>query len=107
MTSVSASASASVSPSVQDHILVIDVRTLAPQQRHATIFGRFDDLLPGESLQLVNDHDPQPLHRQLLSRSPGQFQWTCLEEGPQQWRVQITKQEVAGGKSSCCGACGG
>ncbi len=95
------------SASVQDNNNLIDVRTLAPQQRHATIFGRFDALLPGESLQLVNDHDPQPLHRQLQSRSGGQFQWTYLEEGPAQWRVQITKQEAAQGQGSCCGGCGG
>ena len=76
------------STSVQDN--TIDVRTLAPQQRHATIFGRFDELLPGETLQLVSDHDPQPLHRQLQSRSGGLFQWAYLEEGPQQWRIEIT-----------------
>lgn len=93
------------STSVQDN--TIDVRTLAPQQRHATIFGRFDELLPGETLQLVSDHDPQPLHRQLQSRSGGQFQWAYLEEGPQQWRIEITKKEAEHGKGSCCGGCGG
>ena len=93
------------STSVQDN--VIDVRTLAPQQRHATIFGRFDELLPGETLQLVSDHDPQPLHRQLQSRSGGQFQWAYLEEGPLEWRIEITKQEAEHGKGSCCGGCGG
>lgn len=89
--------------------LVIDVRELAPQERHAKIFGSFDELLPGEALQIVNDHDPLPLRRQLDSRSPGQFQWAYLQQGPDQWRVLISKVEVPEDEGSCCsgGACGG
>lgn len=89
--------------------LVIDVRELAPQERHAKIFGGFDELLPGEALQIVNDHDPLPLRRQLDSRSPGQFQWAYLQQGPDQWRVLISKVEAPEDEGSCCsgGACGG
>lgn len=87
----------------------IDVRTIPPYERHALIFGRFDALSQGGSLQLVNDHDPAPLHHQFDARSPGQFQWTYLEQGPQQWRVQITKLVPITGADSCCsgGACCG
>ena len=34
---------------------VIDVRQIPPPQRHTTIFGKFDELLPGEALQIVSD----------------------------------------------------
>ena len=88
-------------------IVDIDVRQIPPPQRHSTIFGRFDDLLPGQALQILNDHDPQPLHRQFDSRSPGQFQWAYLEQGPSQRRVLISKLEKPESSGSCCGACGG
>jgi len=88
---------------------VIDVRDIAPHERHAKIFGSFDELLPGEALQILNDHDPLPLRRQFDSRSAGQFQWAYLQQGPDQWRVLITKLESPEPESSCCsgGACGG
>lgn len=90
---------------------VIDVRQIPPPQRHTTIFGKFDELLPGEALQIVSDHDPRPLHYQFDSRSPGQFKWAYLQAGPDEWRVQISKQEMpaAAQESACCsgGACGG
>lgn len=95
--------------SIASPVIDIDVRALAPSERHSTIFGSFDDLLPGQALQIVNDHDPQPLRRQLDSRSPGQFQWAYLEQGPSQWRVLISKLELPESGGSCCsgGACGG
>ena len=86
---------------------VIDVRQIPPPQRHTTIFGKFDELLPGEAVQIVSDHDPRPLHHQFDSRSPGQFQWAYLEQGPSQWRVLISKLEKPEPSGSCCGACGG
>ena len=90
---------------------VIDVRQIPPPQRHTTIVGKCDELLPGEALQIVNDDDPRPLHYQFDSRSPGQFKWAYLQAGPDEWRVQISKQEKPADaqESSCCsgGACGG
>ena len=90
---------------------VIDVREITPRERHALIFGRFDGLLPGEALQLVNDHDPQPLRHQLQARSAGTFKWAYLQQGPDLWRVQIGKQAASknAAEDSCCsgGACCG
>ena len=88
----------------------IDVRAIAPHERHAQLFDRFDGLLPGEAFVIVNDHNPVPLRRQLEGRSPGEVQWTCLQDGPALWRVQIGKQAASkhGVEGSCCsgGACG-
>lgn len=87
---------------------LIDVRTIAPYERHALIFGRLDALDAGQSLQIVNDHDPVPLHLQLEGRAPGQYQWTYLQSGPQLWQIEITRK-AAQAKDSCCsgGACCG
>ena len=90
----------------------IDVREIAPRHRHALIFEGFDALKAGEALELVNDHDPAPLRHHFEDRSPGSFDWSYLQAGPEVWRVRIAKvQAVAAPASagSCCsgGACGG
>ncbi len=91
---------------------VIDVRSIAPRERHALIFSHFDALQPGQSMQLVNDHDPRPLHYQFQDRVGGQFEWNYLESGPAQWRIEISKVPAGtpgASGSSCCsgGACCG
>jgi len=67
----------------------IDVRSLIPAKRHERIFQLVDQLAPGGSFVLVNDHDPKPLYYQLEAEHPKQFSWTYLEKGPQVWRVEI------------------
>ena len=67
----------------------IDVRSLVPRQRHATIFDLVGRLEPGNSFVLINDHDPKPLYYQLEAEHPGSFSWTYLERGPEAWRVEI------------------
>lgn len=68
----------------------LDVRVIAPRERHPKIFDLFDSLNPGESFELINDHAPAPLYYQFLHERPGQFTWEYLEEGPETWRVRIT-----------------
>jgi uncharacterized protein (DUF2249 family) len=89
----------------------IDVRAIAPHERHAQLFARFDALRPGETFVIVNDHDPVPLRMQLNERSPRQLAWKYLQSGPALWRVQIGRQLVvqAASDDSCCsgGSCGG
>lgn len=91
-------------------VKTIELRELLPHDRHALIFATFDALQVGESLQLVNDHDPRPLRFQFEQRTPGRFAWSYLEAGPTVWRVQIDKLAVgatAAAEDSCCsgGAC--
>lgn len=70
----------------------IDVRPIIPRERHPLLFQTFDDLAVGESFELVNDHDPKPLYYQFMAERPGQLGWEYLEEGPETWRVLLTKQ---------------
>lgn len=70
---------------------VIDVRRIAPRDRHPLIFATFDGLAAGASFVLVNDHDPRPLNYQFQFERAGQFTWEYLEEGPEVWRVRIGK----------------
>lgn len=70
---------------------VLDVRQIAPRERHPLIFATFDRLRPGEAFVLVNDHDPKPLYYQFSFERSGQFTWEYLEQGPEVWRVRIGK----------------
>ena len=67
----------------------LDVRTLAPAQRHESIFMAYQALDVGAGFVLVNDHDPKPLRYQFEAEHPGEFTWDYLEAGPQVWRVRI------------------
>jgi uncharacterized protein (DUF2249 family) len=69
----------------------IDVREIAPRQRHPLIFETFEALGQGESFMLVNDHDPKPLYYQFSAEHTGAFSWEYLEQGPGTWRVRIGK----------------
>lgn len=68
---------------------VVDVRTIAPRDRHPLIFDAFENLAPGDGFYLVNDHDPKPLYYQFQAERTGQFTWEYAEQGPEIWRVRI------------------
>lgn len=74
---------------------VLDVRVIPPAQKHPAIFTTFDALGVGESFVLVNDHDPVPLRYQFEFTRAGQVGWEYLEQGPEVWRVRISKQGEA------------
>lgn len=74
---------------------IVDVRDVAPPERHPRIFGTFTHLAPGESFVLVNDHDPKPLYYQFQAELAGQFSWEYLELGPTTWRVRIGKEPAS------------
>ncbi len=71
---------------------ILNVTLLEPRQKHPTIFVRFDALEEGESLTIHNDHDPKPLYYQLLSERGNIFIWEYLEQGPESWKVRMTKR---------------
>lgn len=89
----------------------IDLRQIEPSARHTLILSSYAALLPGQALEIINDHDPAPLNAQFQVRSPGMFSWNYVEQGPQVWRVQIGKTagEASAASGSCCsgGACCG
>ncbi len=78
--------------SAMSQAIELDVRVIPPREKHPTIFRNFDSLKSGESLLLVNDHDPRPLRYQLMAERPETFEWTYLEQGPEVWRVQIDRK---------------
>jgi uncharacterized protein (DUF2249 family) len=69
----------------------LDARSLPHSERHGIIFAKLDQLLPGGSFVILNDHDPKPLRYQTEALWPGRFVWSYLEPRPLQWRVEITR----------------
>jgi uncharacterized protein (DUF2249 family) len=67
----------------------LDVRDVAPRDRHTLIFDTFAGLEAGQGFVLVNDHDPRPLYYQFQAEHTGRFSWNYLEQGPEIWRVRI------------------
>jgi uncharacterized protein (DUF2249 family) len=62
-----------------------------PQLKHKVIFETFDGLQPAEAMLLINDHDPRPLRFQFEAMHAGHFAWEYLEQGPDTFRVKISK----------------
>ncbi len=78
--------------------LVVNVPSIEPRSKHATIFRVFDSMQPGETFIILNDHDPKPLYYQLLNERGEVFEWEYIQSGPQWWRIRVrildTKNKV-------------
>lgn len=85
----------------------IDVRTIAPVDRHTHIFKTFEALKAGEAMELVNDHRPSPLQAQFNELFTGAFTWDYLQDGPLIWQVKIDKIADINTGAPCCGQCNG
>ncbi|MEW5902404.1 MAG: DUF2249 domain-containing protein, partial [Acidobacteriota bacterium] len=69
----------------------LDLRAMPPFERHAKIFEIWESLEPGQSLWIINDHDPKPLRYQFQVEEAGKFEWDVEEAGPKDWRVRIKR----------------
>ena len=74
------------------HTIELDVRVLPPRDKHPAIFSTFDTLASGQSMVLLNDHDPKPLRYQLAAERPESFDWEYEAQGPELWRVRISRR---------------
>ena len=74
-----------------EKIVTLDVRSMPPCERHPRNFEAFDGLKAGETLMLINDHNPKPLHYEFMHEREGQFEWTTDEKSPREWIAMIKK----------------
>lgn len=72
----------------------LDVRTVPHAIRHATVFGALDAVHAGAGMILIAPHDPLPLLAQIEQRTPGRFEVSYLERGPQAWRLQLSNTDT-------------
>jgi uncharacterized protein (DUF2249 family) len=71
-----------------DHEL--DVRPLRKPDKHPAIFQAYAAVPAGESLVLVNDHEPRHLRDEFEVEHPGSYAWEHLARDPGGWRIWIT-----------------
>jgi uncharacterized protein (DUF2249 family) len=72
-------------------VIELDLRPIMPFERHELIFQKWDSLKPGQTLKIINDHDPKPLHYQFEAEYTNQYEWEYEQEGPKDWVVKIKK----------------
>ena len=77
---------------------ILNVTKLAPAVKHSTIFERLAQLQEGENLIIDNDHDPAPLRYHLEAEHGDAYGWEYLEQGPDSWKVKITRN-ISGGNN--------
>lgn len=72
----------------------LDLREIPPPQRHPKIFDAFADLESGESLTLVNDHEPTPLYHQMAAEveSFDAEGYTVDRVGPNEFIATLPKE---------------
>lgn len=73
-------------------VATVDVRMYERKDKQPVIFKTFEGLGTGETMELINDHDPRPLYDKFETELKEQFQWEYLEQGPEVWRIAITKK---------------
>jgi uncharacterized protein (DUF2249 family)/quercetin dioxygenase-like cupin family protein len=69
----------------------LDLRQVPRPQRHPLVFETFDRLNVDDSMILVNDHDPVPLHMQMENLRSGQFAWEYIIRGPEIFRIRVRR----------------
>ena len=75
---------------------VMDVRAIPCSIKHGLILRTWMDLPVGGHFILLNDHDPVRMHNQFAAQWPGTFTWEHLVQGPEEFRVKITKLKELG-----------
>lgn len=75
-----------------EKIETLDLRPMPPFQRHEKIFQVWDNLNADETLKIINDHDPKPLHYQFEAEYKDKYEWEYKQKGPNNWIVQIKKR---------------
>ncbi|HEX8711033.1 MAG TPA: DUF2249 domain-containing protein [Terracidiphilus sp.] len=69
----------------------LDLREVERPRRHPLVFAKFDALAVGESMVLINDHDPIPLHGQMEAMRPQQLNWEYIVREPGIYRIRVTR----------------
>lgn len=72
---------------------VINVPSLPGHLKHQTIFQAFNNLKPGASFIIHNDHDPKPVYYQLMDMKGDIFTWEYLQEGPEWWDIRVSLKD--------------
>jgi len=71
----------------------LDLDALPREFAHRAALERFSRMRPGQRLLVRSSGEVESLWNQLSCSRPGEFGWAYLAEGPEQWRVKVTRRE--------------
>jgi uncharacterized protein (DUF2249 family) len=76
----------------------LDLRDVPPPERHPQVHDAFAALDPGESLTLVNDHDPRPLFYEMQAEveSFDADGYRVERRGPTEYVATLPKESADG-----------
>ncbi|HSJ23129.1 MAG TPA: DUF2249 domain-containing protein [Longimicrobiales bacterium] len=70
----------------------VDVRAVEPKDRYDRIMDAYEALPAGQAMRLTVDHDPKCMYYTLrATRGDDSFAFEYLEDGPETWRVLVTR----------------
>lgn len=69
----------------------LNVTTLVVLFKNQIILNHFDHLEEGKAFMLLNNCDPKPIYYRLLVERGQTFNWKYVAEGPDIWKVKISK----------------
>ena len=72
--------------------LTVEAEALSFGERSSSLLSLFDSLPPGESFVFTSRDSPEWLLATLRSERRGQFDWTPLDAGHRQFRVEIARR---------------
>lgn len=74
----------------------LDLRDVPPPERHPKIHGAFDELGPGETLTIINDHEPKPLFYEMQAEVPSfdPERYSVEQRGPAEFVAELPKREA-------------
>ncbi|HMA17166.1 MAG TPA: hemerythrin domain-containing protein [Thermoanaerobaculia bacterium] len=75
----------------------VDGESLSASDRPSTLISLFDSLPPGECFVFTSNDSPDWLLKILSDQRRGQFDWTPLEAGPREFRVEISRRAAERG----------
>lgn len=78
-------------PTENENDFILNIPAISPSQKHALIFSVFNDLEPGRSFIIHNDHNPRPVYYQLRALHGETFSREYLQEGPRWWDIRVRK----------------
>lgn len=82
-------------PTISAAVIVVDIDTVDPHDRHSMVFNTFARLPPGQALELVSDHNPEPLLEEFVAELPDEFWWQGEKGSLDLWRMLIGKPATA------------
>lgn len=61
-------------------VACVNAPELPSKDKHRVIFETFEALASGTTMELINDHDPQPLYYEFKMEREGTFEWDYMRK---------------------------